>query len=219
MPQIEDIKSTARSNVSQRIIALGIVFAFLYWASSVVMTLLLAILLAYFLDPVVEVLERVHIPRALGALFVLLAVTSIVGGLGYLLVDRADQFLADWPRYSAVMRHVATSLDRKLTIFEKQVEAIAPEEEKGRPPVSVTESRPVREMLFRGVGSLYSILLVATFLPFMVFFMLAAKRRIWIATMELFPAENRRRVQEGLDQVSVVLRSYVAGNALVALIL
>ena len=217
--QTEDIKITSRPNSSQRIIALGIVFAFLYWASSVVMTLLLAVLFAYFLDTVVEVLEKVHIPRVLGALVVLLAVMSIIGGLGYLMIDRADQFLADWPRYSAVMRNVATGLDRKLAIFEKQVEAIAPEEERGRPPVRVAEARPVRELLFRGVGSLYSILLVATFLPFLVFFMLAAKRRIWIATMELFPAENRRSVQEALDQVSVVLRSYVAGNALVALIL
>ena len=217
--QTEDIKITSRPNSSQRIIALGIVFAFLYWASSVVMTLLLAVLFAYFLDTVVEVLEKVHIPRALGALVVLLAVMSIIGGLGYLMIDRADQFLADWPRYSAVMRNVATGLDRKLAIFEKQVEAIAPEEERGRPPVRVAQARPVRELLFRGVGSLYSILLVATFLPFLVFFMLAAKRRIWIATMELFPAENRRSVQEALDQVSVVLRSYVAGNALVALIL
>jgi predicted PurR-regulated permease PerM len=217
--QTEDIKITSRPNSSQRIIAMGIVFAFLYWASSVVMTLLLAVLFAYFLDTVVEVLEKVHIPRALGALVVLLAVTSIIGGLGYLMIDRADQFYADWPRYSAVMRNVATGLDRKVAIFEKQVEAIAPEEEKGRSPVRVAESRPVRELLFRGVGSLYSILLVATFLPFLVFFMLAAKRRIWIATMELFPAEDRRSVQEALDQVSVVLRSYVAGNALVALIL
>jgi len=217
--QTEDIKITSRSNSSQRIIALGIMCAFLYWASSVVMTLLLAVLLAYFLDPVVEILEKVHIPRALGALFVLLAVTSIFGGLGYLLVDRADQFLADWPRYSAGMRSAATVVDRKLAIFEKQVEAIAPEEEKGRPPVRITESRPVRELLFSGVGSLYSVLLVATFLPFLVFFMLAAKRRIWQATMGLFPAENRTRVQGALDQVSAVLRSYVAGNALVALIL
>src|ERR1019366_4455175 len=109
--QDEDIKFTSRPNSSQRIIALGIVFAFLYFASSIVVTLLLAVLLAYFLDPFVELLERVHIPRALGALLMLLAVTSLVGGLGYLMVDRADQFLADWPRYSAVLRHAATAFD------------------------------------------------------------------------------------------------------------
>lgn len=218
--ETEDIKVTSRSNPSQRIIALGIVFAFLYWASSIVMTLLLAVLLAYFLDPVVEILTKIHIPRALGALFVLLAVTAILGGLGYLMVDRADQFVADWPRYSAVLRRGATVVDRKLAIFEKQVEAIAPEEEKGRPPVRVAESsRPVRDILFRGVGSLYSILLVAAFLPFLAFFMLAAKPRIWNATMELFPVGDRSRAQEALNQVGAVLRSYVAGNALVALIL
>jgi len=183
------------------------------------MTLLLAVLLAYFLDPFVELLERVHIPRALGALLMLLAVMSLVGGLSYLVVDRADQFLADWPRYSAVLRHAATAFDRKLAPVEKQVESISPEEERGRTTVRVAESRPVRELLFRGVGSLYSILLVTTFLPFLVFFMLAAKQHIWRATMELFPAGNRTRVKEALDQVSAMLRSYLAGNALVALIL
>src|SRR5512135_2985500 len=106
--QIEDVKVKARSNPSQRIIAAAIIFAFLYFASDVVVTLLLAVLLASFLDPVVGILERIHVPRALGALVVLLAVTAMVGGLGYMVVDRANQFLADWPRYSGVLRHATT---------------------------------------------------------------------------------------------------------------
>jgi predicted PurR-regulated permease PerM len=217
--QTEEIKLTPRSNPSQRIIALGIVFAFLYLASSIVITLLLAVLLAYFLDPVVGVLERIHIPRVLGALLVLLAVTAILGGLGYLLVDRADQFVTDWPRYSAMLRHITTTFDRQLSTVEKQVEAIAPAPEKGRAPVRAAEPPPVRDWLFRGVGSLYAFLLVATFVPFLMFFMLTAKRRIWKATMGLFPDEHQAHVQEALDQVNSMLRSFVAGNALIALIL
>ena len=194
--------------------------AFLYWASNIVVTLCLAVLLAYFLEPIVNVLEKLHIPRALGALFALLAVTAIFVGLGYLLIARADQFVQDWPRYSTVLHNSMTVVDRKLAVFEKQVEAIAPPEEKGRPPVRVAETaRPVRDLLFRGVGSLASVLLVGTFLPFLVFFMLASKPRIWQATMELFPVDDQSRVREALEQVSLVLRSYVAGNALVALIL
>jgi len=46
------------------------------------MTLLLAVLLAYFLDPVVNVLAKLHIPRSIGALFALLAMTSIVWRVG-----------------------------------------------------------------------------------------------------------------------------------------
>jgi predicted PurR-regulated permease PerM len=216
---VENIRFTARSNPSQRIIALGIVFAFLYWASSVIMTLLLAVLLAYFLDPVVEILGRAHIPRALGALLVLLAVTSLVGGLGYLVLDRADEFLTDWPKYSQVLRHAATAFERKLATVEKQVASITPDEERGRPEVRVAEQQPIRTLLFRGLGSLYSILLVGTFLPFLVFFMLAGKRRVWQATMGLFAEHDRDRVKGALEQLNSMLRSYVAGNALVALIL
>ena len=217
--QIEDVKASARSNPSQRIIAAAIVFAFLYFASDVVVTLLLAVLLAYFLDPVVGVLARIHIPRALGALVVLLAVTAMVGGLGYMVVDRANQFLSDWPRYSAILRHVTTAFDRQLTTVEKGVEAISPAMEKGRTSLRTVDPPPVREWLLRGAGSLYSILVVATFVPFLVFFMLAAKPRIWKATIELFPDEHQERVRGALDEVSLMLRSFVAGNALIALIL
>jgi predicted PurR-regulated permease PerM len=184
-----------------------------------VVTLLLAVLIAYFLDPVVGILERIRIPRALGALFVLLGVTALVSGLGYLVVIRAEQFLADWPRYSGALRHVTTAFDRELTILEKGVEAISPAPEKGRTSPRTVEPPPVREWLLRGAGSLYSVLVVATFVPFLVFFMLATKRRIWKATIDLFPDEHRGRVRGALDQVSLMLRSFVAGNALVAIIL
>lgn len=216
--QIED-KVTARSNPSQRIIAAAIVFAALYFASSVVITVLLAVLLAYFLDPVVCVFERIHVLRALGALVALLAVSAMFAGLGYLVVARANQFISDWPRYSAILRHVTTAFDRQLATVEKQVEAIEPAPEKGRTQQRVDEPPPVREWLLRGAGSLYSVLIAATFLPFLVFFMLARKRRIWKATIELFPEEHQPRVRGALDQVSSMLRSFVAGNALVAIIL
>lgn len=215
----EYIKITARTIPFLRIISLGIVFAFLYFASSVVVTLLLAVLLAYFLDPVVEFLERMHVPRGLGALVVLLAVTSILGGLGYLVAARANQFVADWPRYSTILRSATTSVDRKLATMENQVDGIALGEAQDQPPARAAETRSARELLLLGVGSLYSMFFVATFLPFLVFFMLAAKPQIWKVTMELFPSGNRTRVKEALDQVNVMLRTYLAGNVLVALIL
>jgi predicted PurR-regulated permease PerM len=150
----------------------------------------------------------------------MLAVTALLAGLGYLVALRANQFLEDWPRYSQVLRHATTAFDRQISTFEKGVDSITPATEKGRTPASRTaEPPPVREWLLRGVGSLYSILIVATFVPFLVFFMLAAKPRIWKATIELFPDEHRDRVQAALDEVSSMLRRFVAGNVLIALIL
>jgi predicted PurR-regulated permease PerM len=215
----EEIHATARSNFPQRILAVAAVVTFLYFASNIVITLLLAVLLAYFLDPVVQVLEKILIPRPLGAFLVLLAVTAIVGAAGYLVADRSEQFIDNWPRYSTILRRMTTTFDRQISLVEKQVDAIAPATEKGRAAVRPTEPPPIRDWLFRGVGSLYSILLVATFVPFLVFFMLAAKRSIVKASTNLFPDEHRSQVRSALDQVSAMLRGFVAGNALVALVL
>lgn len=214
----ENIKLTARSNPSQRVIAAGIVIAFCYWAGSVVMTLLLSILLAYMLDPIVEGLERWRVPRALGALLVLLLVLALVAGLAYLVFDRMERFASDWPKYSAVLRQGATALDRKLEKLQSRVSELTPRE-RGRTAVLVEDPWTGRSLLLRGIGSLYAILLTVTFVPFLVFFMLAAKRDIWHATLRLFPPGERTRVKETLDQLSQLLRSYVVGNMLVACVL
>src|SRR5271170_1802176 len=85
----------ASGNPALNIIAIGVVVAFLSWASSVVIAVLLAVLLAYFLDPIVTILEHVHIPRALGALLVLIAAMAALGALGYAAVGRLDTFASD----------------------------------------------------------------------------------------------------------------------------
>ena len=215
---VDSIAVTSGTNPSQRIIAAGIVFAFFYWASSVIIAILLAVLLAYFLDPVVKALERIHIPRALGALLVLLAAAAALSAVGYLIADRLESFADAWPVYSAVLRRTTAAVNTKLAVIERQVSEIAPTDG-GKTPLRVENPSPVGGLLLRGLGSLYSVMLLWTFLPFLVFFMLASKRKIWRATLDLFPDSERMDVREALDEVSATLRSYVAGTALVAIIL
>ncbi len=209
------------ASASLRIIAIGVAFAFLYWASSVVIAVLLSVLLAYFLDPFVTFLEHVHVRRAFGALLVLLAASAAVGAVGYFALGRLDTFVDDWPRYSAVLKRTATDVDRKLSSVDQQVAELTSQNSQRRVLVAprVEDGQPVRTLLLRGLGSLYSILLVWTFLPFLVFFMLAAKRKIWQSTLGLFPENQRHAARETLNQVSSMLRSYIVGNALVAAIL
>jgi predicted PurR-regulated permease PerM len=211
----------AKSTPAQRIIALGVVFVFLYYASSIVMTLMLAVLLAYFLDPAVVLLERIHVPRALGALVVLLVAIAAVGAIGYLLINRTQSFASAWPRYSAVLRRAAESTDRKIATIERDfsIAVAVPEQVRQQPSVSANGIQELRGWLLHGIGSITSGLLLWAFLPFLVFFMLAAKPRLWRATIELFSDTSRADVRSALDDVNVVLRSYVAGSSLVAGIL
>jgi len=216
---MRNINITSRSNPSQRIIAFGIIGGILYVAASVIIALLLAVLFAFFLDPVVKFLQRLHVPRAVGALLTLLTALTFLGAAGYYVQARLVTFADDWPRYSAVLRRTAQAIDRKVTQVERRVSEITPRDTPSQPAVQVVDPQPVRSFLLSGIGSLYSILLIATFVPFLVFFMLAGKSAILRASLGLFEDGERTEVKEAIQEVNAMLRSYVAGNALVAAIL
>jgi len=216
--QTEEAKVVTVSTVSGRIIAAGIVVAFCYWASSVLVTLLVAILAAYFLDPLVTTLERLRIPRALGSLIVVLVTLALISFLGWTLIDRFDQFGHDWPKYRAPLRAGVAAIESRLQSFEARVSEITPADRNAH-VVTVSELHPVQDAILGRLGSLSVFILAATFVPFLVFFMLAAKRQVWHATMQLFPASDRTEVKEALADVTQVLRSYLVGTALVGLIL
>jgi predicted PurR-regulated permease PerM len=216
---VEESPVWARSTASGRIIAAGIVIAFCYWASTVIVTVLTAVLMAYFLDPVVGWLERMRISRALGSLLVVLFALALFAVLGWMLVEKADQFGEDWPKYRAPLREAAVAIESRMAAFEQHVSEIEPAEEPGKQVVAVAESHPFRSVLVGRLGSLSEFVLAATFTPFLVFFMLAAKRQVWHATMQLFPANQRTQVRDTLADVTHVLRSYLMGTALVGLVL
>jgi predicted PurR-regulated permease PerM len=219
MPAQESRPGTSGSPAG-RIIAGGIVIAFCYWASSVLVTLLVAVLLAYFLDPVVSFMEDWHIPRALGSLLIVFVTLGMLFALAWTLVVRLDQFGSDWPKYRAPLRAVAATMEKRLEGFEKHVSEISPEDNSSpRQVFQVNEPHAVRNAVLSHLGSLYTAILASTFVPFLVFFMLAAKRQVWHATMQLFPASERTQVKLTLDEVSVMLRSYVIGTGLVGVIL
>jgi len=66
-----------------RVLAAAIILLFCYYAQGVVITLLLSILLAYFLDPAVELLERVHVPRTVGSMAMVLILIAVLVAVGY----------------------------------------------------------------------------------------------------------------------------------------
>jgi predicted PurR-regulated permease PerM len=215
---LEETKVITASSVSARIIAAGMVIAFCYFASTILVTLLVAVLLAYFLDPVVTWMEQWRIPRALGSLLMVLFTLALLAFMGWSLVERVDQFSRDWPKYRAPLRAVSTDFERRLESLEARVSEIEP----GTPGprvVTVSDPHPVRTALVGRLSFLYAFMFAATFMPFLVFFMLAAKRQVWHATMQLFPAAERTEVKDALADVTQVLRSYLMGTALVGLIL
>jgi predicted PurR-regulated permease PerM len=206
------------SSFSARIVAAAIMLLFFYYAAGVVITLLLSILLAYLLDPAVELLERARLPRTLGAMVMVLILIAVLVAVGYGLWTRTADFAENWPKYSSVLQQAAGAVEGKIRGIEGQVSQIAPDQ--GAPSSTTVRAEPsvVRTLIFRGIGSLYALFLEVTFMPFLVFFMLAEKRELWHGTLQLFPASRRTQVKETLEDLRDVLRDYLAGMSIVTLI-
>ena len=206
------------SNFSMQVIAAAIILLFFYYAAGVVVTLLFSILLAYFLDPAVELLESLGLPRTLGAMVMVLILISVLAAVGYGLWTRTADFAENWPKYSKVLQQAADTVEGKIRGIEGQVSQIAPEQGTSSATTARAEPSIVRTLIFRGVGSLYALFLEITFMPFLVFFMLAEKREVWHGTLQLFPASRRTQVKETLEDLRDVLRDYLAGMTIVTLV-
>ncbi len=206
------------STFSLKVLAAAIILLFFYYAAGVVITLLLSILLAYFLDPAVESLERLRVPRTLGAMVMVLILVSVLAAVGYGLWTRTADFAANWPKYGSVLKQAAGTVEGKIRGIEGQVSQIAPEQ--GAPAATEARLEPgiVRTLILRGIGSLYALFLEVTFMPFLVFFMLAEKRGVWHGTLQLFPVSRRTQVKETLEDLRDVLRDYLAGMSIVTLV-
>lgn len=207
------------STFSLRVIAAAIILLFAYYAAGVVITVLLSILLAYLLDPAVEFLERVHLPRTLGAMIAVLVLIAALAAIGYALSERTADFVANWPKYGSTLRQVAATVEGRISGFEKGVSDI--DAGSGDSSTSrAAQPRPADQgilhtLILRGIGSLYALILEATFVPFLVFFMLAGKREVWHGTLQLFPVAKRTQVKETLEDLRAVLRGYLAGMTMV----
>jgi predicted PurR-regulated permease PerM len=197
------------STFSLRVIAAAIILLFCYYAQGVVITLLLSILLAYFLDPAVEFLERWRLPRTLGAMLMVLILIAVLVAVGYGLGERTADFAANWPKYGTMLRQAASTLEGKINGLDAEAGQRAAQ--------LAPEAGVVRTLLLRGIGSLYALFLEITFVPFLVFFMLAGKREVWHGTLQLFPVGKRTQVKETLEDLREVLRDYLAGMTMVTL--
>jgi predicted PurR-regulated permease PerM len=207
------------STFSLRVLAAAIILLFCYYAQGVVITLLLSILLAYFLDPAVELLERVHVPRTLGSMTMVLILIAVLVAVGYGLGERTADFAANWPKYGGMLKQAANTVEGKIIGLEGRVTDLGPEAANAARAADVRPDPGVlRTLIFRGIGSLYALFLEVTFVPFLVFFMLAGKREVWHGTLQLFPVSRRTQVKETLEDMREVLRDYLAGMTLVTLL-
>ncbi|WP_226596477.1 MULTISPECIES: AI-2E family transporter [Marinobacter] len=158
---------------------------FIEWAQPVLLPLVVAVLISYALDPLVSTLDRIHIPRPLGAALVLCALIGILAAASVPLkqeamamLDKIPQAIKELQREDAYSSEDEESIMEKAQIAAKQIEETAensqeePAVQAGVTPVRVVDKpMDVRDYVIRNspativlISQMFSVLLLVFFL-------------------------------------------------------
>jgi predicted PurR-regulated permease PerM len=197
------------------ILVAALLTMFGYYASSICITVILAAFLAILFDPVVIILEKLHLPRGVAAAGIVLAGMSLIGLLGYAFYGRAMSFAEELPVYDSKVQQTIEPISRKIQDFQKSAGNLTNDVHptKKVPEVRVQESPTWPDYLVRGVGSVWGSLIIAGVVPFLTFFMLCTKDQMAIRTNGLFSSRiDEARFVTNLNQM---IHGFVAGNLIV----
>src|SRR5579863_9892804 len=90
------------SAVATAILAVSIV-AMLYFGREIFVPIALAILLSFVLAPVVVILQRIHAPRGLAVVSVVVLAFALIFATGSLLAAQLTQLAENLPRYQSTI--------------------------------------------------------------------------------------------------------------------
>ncbi|MGE5285352.1 MAG: AI-2E family transporter [Actinomycetota bacterium] len=209
------------------VLALLGVLALLHFAASVFITLFSSLLVAFALEPVVHFLcVRTRLRRHHASAVVVFLFVAMLYGLFYSAYMGAESFLKDIPeiadkiRSAPVVETVAKKAEELNTLFAEAGRRIAPPAA-ARPKTTAVEKDTglFTGAMLKGLGSLSGVLFALGFIPFLVYFILADREPLTRRTRELFREEQRATVGEILLDIEQMMRKFLLGNAVIALLL
>jgi predicted PurR-regulated permease PerM len=204
--------------VAQIIVGGAVILAICYVAKLVLVTLLVSLLLAFMLEPLVNLLERIRVPRAAGAfLSVLLMLAAMYAG-SYFLYGKAMSFVHELPKYSERIRSHLAHFRQQTSELEKTTQQVFPEDKNARKPMAVkVENQGTQGMVTEKLGAVTEIVLTLCFIPFLTYFMLSWQEHARTKSVQLFRPEYRSTAYVTLGHISAMMKSFIAGNFAIGL--
>jgi predicted PurR-regulated permease PerM len=213
------------------IIAILGLLALLHFAAAVFITLFSAMMLTFALDPLVHLLcVRTRLRRHHASGIVVFLFVAMLYGLFYATYLRAEDFLTEIPEITekirsapmvATLANRAEELNRVVAEAARRIArpAAASPRPKSAPSVVVRDVESFTGSLLQGLGSLSGVLFSLGFIPFLVYFILADREPLTRKTRELFPEAYQTTVGQILLDIERMMRKFLLGNALIALLL
>jgi predicted PurR-regulated permease PerM len=227
------------------VIAFGVVIALLYWARVFFITFFTGVAIAFILEPFVALLMRIRFPRSLASFVVCSVALLAVYLMGLGAYTQVSSLIEDYQqnygqKVADSVENVRASVEEmEKAIYriviparqqQKQQQAIDSRQrrKKAAEPVPVTpppetvpaaDRLPVAEYLFSRLGSVYQILLMSSFVPFLVYFMLSWRDHAHRSFLQFFEGEDRLIAARSLERIAELVRGFVVGNFALGLLL
>ncbi len=231
------------------VVAIGVAIAVLYYGRVFFITSIVAVIIAFILEPFVALLTRIRFPRPLAS-FVVCTVALLflyVAGAG--AYAQLAVLTRDLPRYSERIGQIVEGVQRKVDDAEQQTWRLLalnkqPQQQPQPPPapprggrhaktqppppaqpapiqeVRIHEERtPLADFISANVGSFYQIALTVSFVPFLVYFMLSWRDHINRSFLQFFHGEDRLVAARSLEGVAEMVRAFVVGNFVLGFLL
>jgi predicted PurR-regulated permease PerM len=97
----------------------------LYFAAGIILPFVLALVFAMVLGPAMRLLNRrLHIPRMIGALLLIVALFSVVGALGYALSVPASAWIAKAPQSLPTLMDKLSFLRRPIQLMDQGLQQL-----------------------------------------------------------------------------------------------
>jgi predicted PurR-regulated permease PerM len=205
------VKEPSASRWVQNLVGIGVILGLCNYAEEVLAIMLISVLLAFILAPIADLLTRMRLPRALAAGIALLLLLAVIMGTVYYSYNQAVILVQDLPKYARQAREEMMRFRKRAETFE----VLNLEPEKG--VVNVRPATDWTDLFTRGFGSVTQAIIAASFVPFLVFFMLTWQNHVRSATVMLFPLENRHTAYVTLGLISKMIRTFMVGNFLIGL--
>jgi predicted PurR-regulated permease PerM len=213
---MEPTETSRAHHWSLTLLGIGLVVMFAYYGESVLAVTFFAILLSFMLSPVVQALEYLHVPRATAALISMVGFLAALYGVTVMSYNQALIFADNVPKYSQKIRSIVQPIQQRAEKIEKTGEAVSEPEPSNVIPVRSVENWS--DVLTHGAGTVTDIVLAASFVPFLAYFLLTWHSHARSATVMLFPLHYRHTAFVTLGLIGKMLQSFIVGNLLIGLL-
>jgi predicted PurR-regulated permease PerM len=232
------------------LLAVAATVVLLYYGRVFFITVVIACIIAFLLDPLVTAFVKLRLPRAVASFIVCSIGLLILYLIGLGLYTQFSGFAEELPNYSQRMNGLVDNIATRVDQFEKRTyQVIIPKRfqeippqpgvqppDNGRrrkatktiepaAPPAIAEVRihpeptPLLTYVYGYVRSFYDVLLMASFVPFLVYFMLSWRDHMRRSFLYLFSGPGRQVAGKSWEGVAGMVRAYVIGNFMLGLML